>query len=191
MANKVEFGISQLHIGTYTADAQGNVTLGAPYHLPGARSFSTEAQSEQNNYYADNIIYWSGYSGGSLEGDLTVALFTDEFKKQFLGYRETMDGGLGEVKNAYKPNVYVAFQVEGDVEATRAILYNGSLGSITREYATIEENKEPVEESIPTTFVGDNKTGLTKATYKPGDAGYDTLFTNPPIPALKPVDPSQ
>lgn len=191
MANKVEFGISQLHIGTYTAADDGTVTMGAPYHLPGARSFSTETQSEQNNFYADNVIYWSGYSGGSLEGDLTVALFTDEFKKQFLGYRETMDGGLGEVKNAYKPNVYVAFQVEGDAEATRAILYNGSLGSITREYATIEENKEPVEESIPTTFVGDNITGLTKATYKPGDAGYDTLFTNPPVPALKPVDPSQ
>lgn len=190
MANKVEFGISQLHIGTYTVDDNGDVVMGTPYHLPGARSFSTEAQSEQNNFYADNIIYWSGYSGGSLEGDLTVALFTDEFKKQFMGYRETMDGGLGEVKNAYKPNVYVAFQVEGDIEATRAILYNGSLGSITREYATIEENKEPVEESVPTTFVGDNKTGLTKATYKPGDAGYDTLFTNPPVPALKPVDPS-
>lgn len=191
MANKVEFGISQLHIGTYTTDANGDVILGAPYHLPGARVFSAETQSEKNDYYADNIIYWSGYSGGTVEGDLTVALFTSEFKKQFLGYKETMDGGLGEIKNPYKPNIYLAFQVEGDAEATRAILYNGSLGSITREYATIEESKEPVEESIPTTFVGDAKTGLTKVAYKPGDAGYDTLFTNPPVPALKPDDPSQ
>ena len=190
MANKVEFGISQLHIGTYTVADDGTVTLGAPYHLPGARSFSTEAQSEKNDYYADNIIYWSGYSGGSVEGDLTVALFTDEFKKLFLGYRETVDGGLGEVKNAFKPNVYVCFAVEGDQEQTRAILYNGSLGSISREYATIEESKEPVEESIPTTFVGDNATGLTKVSYKPGQAGYDTLFTNPPVPQLKPDDPS-
>lgn len=191
MANKVEFGISQLHIGTYTVDDQGDVVLGAPYHLPGARSFAAETQSEKNDFYADNIIYWSGYSGGSIEGDLTVALFTDEFKKQFLGYKETQDGGLGIVKGAYKPNVYVAFQTEGNVEPVRAILYNGALGDINREYATIEESKEPVEESIPTTFTGDNKTGLTKVTYKPGDAGYDTLFTNPPVPALKPEDPSQ
>lgn len=188
--NKVEFGISQLHIGTYTTDADGNVTLGTPYHLPGARNFAAESQSEQSNYYADNIPYWSGYTGGSTEGDITVALFTDEFKKQFLGYKETVDGGLGEVKNAYKPNVYVAFQVEGDFEPVRAIFYNGSFGSITREYATIEENKEPVEESIPATFTGDNKTGLTKVTYHPGQAGYDTLFTNPPVPALKPDEPS-
>lgn len=186
MANKVEFGISQLHIGTYNVAADGTVTLGTPYHQPGARSFSTEAQSEQNNYYADNVIYWSGYSGGSLEGDLTVALFSEDFKTNFLGYRATTDGGLGMVKNAYTPNVYVAFQVEGDAEATRAILYNGSFGSISREYATIEENKEPVEESIPTTFVGDNATGLTMVTYRPGDAGYDTLFTTPPVPQLAP-----
>ena len=190
MANKVEFGISQLHIGTYTAAADGTVTLGTPYHLPGARSFSAEAQSEQNNFYADNVIYWSGYSGGSVEGDLTVALFTDEFKKQFLGFKETLDGGLGEVKNAFKPNVYICFATEGDAEQRRCIMYNGSFGSITREYSTIEENKEPVEESIPTTFVGDNLTGLTMVSYKPGDAGYDTLFTNPPVPTLKPDDPS-
>ena len=190
MANKVEFGISNLHIGTYAVNDQGDVVLGAPYHLPGARAFAAETQSEQNNWYADNIIYWSGYSGGSVEGDITVAIFTDEFKKQFLGYKETVDGGLGEVKNAYKPNVYVAFQTEGDYEPVRCIFYNGSFGSITREYSTIEESKEPVEESIPATFTGDNKTGLTKVIYRPGQAGYDTLFTNPPVPELKPDTPS-
>lgn len=189
MANKVEFGISQLHIGTYTVDDNGDVVMGAPYHLPGARNFAAETQSEKSDFYADNIPYWSGYSGGSIEGDLTVALFTDDFKKQFLGYKETVDGGLGMVKGAYKPNVYICFAVEGDVEQSRLIMYNGSFGDINREYATIEESKEPVEESIPTTFTGDNKTGLTKVAYKPGQAGYDTLFTNPPAPALKP-DPA-
>ena len=96
----------------------------------------------------------------------------------------------GEVKNAYKPNVYLCMQVEGDFEPVRAIFYNGSFGSITREYSTIEETKKPVEESIPATFTGDNKTGLTKVTYHPGQAGYDTLFTNPPVPELKPDTPS-
>ena len=42
MANKVEFGISQLHVGTYTVDNQGVVTLGTPYHQKGAVSFSPE-----------------------------------------------------------------------------------------------------------------------------------------------------
>lgn len=186
MANKVEFGISELHVGTYTVDDQGTVTLGTPYHQAGAVSFSPEEQSEQNNFYADNILYWSGYSGGSIEGDLEVAMFDDAFKTQFLGYVTLTNGGLANVKNATKPNVFIAFQVEGDAESRRVILYNCTLGAITREYATIEESKEPVTETLGVTCVGDNATGVTMAVLKPGDTGYSTLFTAPTAPAIAP-----
>ena len=94
------------------------------------------------------------------------------------------DGGLANVKNATKPNVYIAFQVEGDAESRRVILYNCSLGDITREYNTIEESKEPTTETLPITCTGDNTTGATMAVYKPEDSGYATLFTNPSAPAI-------
>ena len=183
--NKVEFGISQLHVGTYTDDGEGNITLGTPYHQRGAVNFAPEESSEQNIFYADNIAYWSGYSGGSIEGDLEVAKYDDAFKTSFLGYKLLADGGLANVKNAVKPNVYIAFQFEGDVESRRVIMYNCSLGAIVREYHTIEENKEPVTESLGVTCTGDNATGATIAVYKPGDAGYDTLFTNPAAPEIE------
>lgn len=185
MANKVEFGISELHVGTYT-DNNGTVILGTPYHQAGAVSFSPEEQNEQNVFYADNIAYWSGYSGGTIEGDLEVAMFDDDFKTQFLGYQALTDGGLALVKGATKPNVYVAFQVEGDAESRRVILYNCSLGGISREYNTIEENKEPTTETIPVTCTGDNASGVTMAVYKPADQGYSTLFTAPTAPVIAP-----
>lgn len=183
MANKVEFGISQLHVGTYT-ESNGTVTLGTPYHQNGAVSFAPETNSEQNTFYADNIAYWSGYSGGTIEGDLEVAMFDDAFKTQFLGQRALADGGLASVKNAIKPNVYIAFQIEGDAESRRVILFNCSLGDITREYNTIEESKEPTTETIPVTCTGDNATGVTMAVYKPADTGYATLFSAPAAPAF-------
>ena len=186
MANKVEFGISQLHVGTYTVDDQGAATLGTPYHQKGAVSFSPEENSEQNTFYADNIAYWSGYSGGSIEGDLEVAMFDDSFKTQFLGYATLTNGGIANVKNATKPNVYIAFQVEGDAESRRVILYNCSLGAIKREYNTIEENKEPTTETLGVTCIGDNATGVTMAVLKPADTGYSTLFTAPTAPAIAP-----
>lgn len=188
MANKVEFGISQLHIGTYTVSDEGDVTLGTPYHQKGAVSFSPETNSEQNKFYADNIAYWSGYSGGDMEGDLEVAMFDDAFKIAYLGYKYLLDGGLACVKNAIKPNVYIAFQIEGDEMSRRVILYNCSLGDISREYSTIEENKEPTTETIPVTATGDGDTGVTMAVYKPGDLGYDTLFTNPSAPVFSDDD---
>ena len=184
MANKVEFGISNLHVGTYTDDGEGNITLGTPYHQKGAVSFSPEEQSENSNFYADNIVYWSGYSGGTLEGDLEVAKFDDAFKKKFLGYKKTADGGLALVKGATKPNVYIAFQVEGDVESRRVIMYNCSLGAITREFATIEDTKEPATETLAITVTGDNTTGISMASYVPDDSGYDDLFDNPSAPDL-------
>lgn len=184
MANKVEFGISQLHVGTYTIAQDGTVTLGTPYHQKGAVSLGLEEQSDKNDFYADNIIYWSGYSGGSFEGDLEVAMFDDDFKTQFLGYQTLTNGGLANVQNATKPNVYVAFQVEGDAESRRIIFYNCALGVIGREYATIEDSKEPATETLNITCVGDPGTGVSKCTLKPGDTGYDTLFTAPTAPAF-------
>ena len=183
MANKVEFGISNLYVGTYSVGTTGTVTMGTPYHQAGAISFSPEEQSESNNFYADNVIYWSGYSGGTFEGDLEVAKFDDTFKTQFLGYiQKASDGGLAVVKNATKPKVYIAFQVEGDSESRRVIMYNCSLGGITREYATEEESIEPATETIAVTVAGDNKTGISMVSYNQATSGYSTLFTNPPAP---------
>lgn len=185
MANKVEFGISQLHVGTYTDDGNGNITLGAPYHQKGAVNFAPEESAEQNVFYADNKAYWSGYSGGKLEGDLEVAKFDDQFKTQFLGYVRLTNGGLANVKNPVKPTVYIAFQVEGDAESRRVILYNCSLGSIAREFHTIEESKEPATETLGVTCIGDNASGATVASFVPGDAEYDDLFDNPSAPEIE------
>lgn len=182
-ANKVEFGISDLYVGTYT-DNNGTITLGTPFHQAGAVSFSPEEQAEATNFYADNIIYWAGYSGGSFEGDLEVAKFDDQFKVDFLGYVELTDGGVANVKNATKPNVYIMFEVQGDAEERRVIMYNCQLGGITREYSTIEENKEPVTETLAVTCSGDNTTGISMVSYAKTATGYATLFTNPPVPTL-------
>lgn len=182
MANKVEFGISNLYVGTYSVGTTGTVTMGTPYHQAGAVSFSPDENSEKTDFYADNVIYWSGYSGGTFEGDLEVAKFDDTFKKNFLGYIEKADGGLAVVKNTIKPNVYIAFQVEGDAESRRVIMYNCSLGGITREYSTIEESKEPVTETIAVTVAGDNGSGISMVSYNKTTTGYSTLFTNPPAP---------
>lgn len=183
MANKVLFGFSDLYIGTYT-DNNGTVTLGTPYHQAGAVGFSPEPNGDQSDFYADNIAYYTSFGAGSREGDLEVAMFDDAFKTEFLGYVTLDDGGLAEVKNPVKPNIYIAFEIQGDVSARRVIFYNGTLGNITRSYSTVEDSVEPVTETVPVTFVGDNSTGITYVTYEVGDAGYADLFTNPPVPDL-------
>lgn len=185
--NKVLFGFSDFYIGTYDEDAEGNVTMGNPYHQPGAVGFAPNDDATKSDFYADNIAYFTTYASGVREGDLVFAMFDDAFKEKFLGYLRLDDGGLAQIKNARKPNVYCAFEIQGDIEPVRIIMYNGSLGSINREYATLEDTQTPVTEALPSTFVGAKKTKITVVSYNPGDAGYETLFTNPPLPVLPEV----
>lgn len=183
--NKVEFGISNLHVGTYTVADDGTVTMGTPYHQKGAVSFSPEQDSSSNPFYADDITYWNEYTEGEFSGDLVVAKFDDDFKKNFLGYKSLVDGGLAKVKGAVKPAAYVAFELKGDAEKRRVIFYNCSFGAITREYTTIEDTKTPNTETLPITISGDNASGVMQTTYRPDDAGYDDLFSNPAAPELE------
>lgn len=183
--NKVLFGFRDLYIGTYTVDDEtGAVTMGTPYHQTGAVGFSPEGQGNNYTFHADDVAYYSSYSTGNYEGDLVVARFDDEFRKLFLGEIELADGGVAEIKNAVKPKIYQMYEVQGDKGPERIIWYNGSLGGINREVATIEDEVEVQTETIPVTFTGDNKTGITKVTYGKDKAGFETLFTNPPAPVL-------
>ena len=183
-SNKVYFGFSDLYIGTYTVNSSGVVTMGTPYHQKGAVGFSPEENTDRSDFYADNIPYYTSYASGTYEGDLEVAKFDDEFRTKFLGYVTLDDGGLAQIKGATKPNIYLMFEIQGDIQARRVIFYNGTLGSIVRAYSTLEDATEPVTETLAVTFTGDNGTGITKVTYNKGDTGYANLFTSPPAPAL-------
>ena len=76
------------------------------------------------------------------------------------------------------------YEFQGDKGPEKVIWYNGSLGFINREAATIEDSVEVQTETISLTFTGDNETGITKVTYGQDKAGFETLFTNPPVPKL-------
>ena len=181
--NRVEFGVSEFYIGTYE-DNNGTITLGSPYHQEGATSITLEPEGDQNSFFADNKLFWGGYSDNGYTGSATVAKFDDEFKKKFLGYKKTTGGGLGAVKNAQRPNLYFMFQAEGDAFSRKFMLYNVAVSQINREFNTIEDSKEPTTESIDFTVIGDNSSGLTINAFKPGDAAYDTLFTTPQVPGV-------
>lgn len=184
MSNKVVFGVSNLYFGKYTVASDGTVTLGTPYHLPGTVHISLNAQSELTKFYADNVVYYSNYDDNGYDGEIENALFTDEFKTNFLNYVELDDGGIAQIKGRQVDPVYIMFQSEGDSESRRGILYNVAIGQISREYATKEDSTEPQTATMPFTVSGDHGTGIIRVGYAEDSTGYSTLFTNPPVPAL-------
>lgn len=182
MANKVIFGVSNLHVGLYNVSTTGTVTLGTPYALPGTVNISIEPDSEETKFYADNVVYWSSYSDNGLTGEIENAFFTDDFKTKFMNYKSLSNGGVAQIKGMQNKPVYFAFQAEGDKESRRGIFYNVTLGQITREYSTTEDTTEPATATLPFTVNGDNATGVTRAAFTEGASAYSTLFTSPPVP---------
>lgn len=188
--NKVEFGISNLYVGTFDEDSQGNISMGNPEHIPGAVSLTLDAETNETKFYADNTVYWSDYTDNGFSGEVNVALFPESFKLKYLGYEKLANGGVAQVKNAVKPKAYLMFQAEGDEAARKVIMYNIAFGAISREHNTVNENKEVDTETIPITVTGSNSTGITRASFDNTAAAYPTLFTAPPAPA-RPTEATQ
>ena len=184
MANKVVFGLENVHFCTYTVGTGGTVTLGTPMHVPGAVNMSLESESEENVFYADNVKYYTSYSDNGFTGELEMAAFPDDFKTTFMNYQALTDGGIAQIKGVKNKDVCIIFESKGDAQHTRGILYNVALGAITREYSTTNESDEPVTATLAFTVNGDNGTGIVQAKYDPEATAYATLFTDPPVPAL-------
>ena len=184
MANKVMYGVSNLHVGTYTVGTTGTVTLGTPMKIPGTVNISLEPSSEETKFYADNVVYWAGYSDNGYTGEIENALFPDTFKTSYLNYVSLGTGGIAHLKGANSTKTYIMFQAEGDDKARRCIMYNCTFGQITREYATVEDSEQPQTAKLPFTCSGDQGTGIIKAVYEEGASAYNTMFSSPPVPAL-------
>ena len=182
--NKVLFGVSNLHIGEYSVSTTGVVTLGTPYAVPGTVNIAMDPSSDLEEFYADNVVYWAGYSDNGYEGNIENALFQDDFKVRFLNYQNVPGGGVAQIKGKTVPKVYMMFQSEGDAEARRGIFYNVALGMISREYATTEDSTTPGTATLPFKVNGDQGTGIVRAAYTEGAAVYSTMFTSPPVPVL-------
>ena len=183
--NKVEYGLKNVHVGTYEVDDEtGVVTLGTPFKLPGAVNLTLDPETEEVKEYADDVIYYADYSDHGFTGYLEMERFPDDYKLKFCGFVQLDDGGIGQSKYATRPNLYLMFEGDGDKEKRRGIIYNIAASVPSREHATREGSKTPIHETCDLTVMGDNETGLTRVYYPKRAAGYDTLFTNPPVPKL-------
>jgi len=148
MANKIKYGLSRVYYALATIDTStGAATYSTPKALPGAVSLSMDPSGESSSFYADNIAYVSFAANAGYEGELEIALISDDFRKDILG--EVVDSDIQvELADSTTKPFALLFQFEGDEDATRHVFYNCTAARPNVGSKTTEESVDVQTETL-------------------------------------------
>lgn len=175
MANRVSYGLNNVHYAVITRAADGTITYGTPKRLPGAVSLAITPTGDATNFYADNGIYFSINSNTGYEGTLSVAIITEDFKKEVLG-EEVINNMLVEKSNAKQNDFALLFEVDGDSAADKFVYYDVTAARPAINAATTAETIEITPNELTVTIKPriTDKAVKAIASAKIGEAGSET-----------------
>ncbi len=178
--NKVTFGLKNAHYATYTVGADGTITYDAPIPLPGSVELTLEPRGDMVEFYADNMLYYSAPNNQGYDGTLSIAKITDQFAIDVLGEEEDdADFVITEKTNAKGKPFAFLFEFDGDVKATRHVLYNCTANRPTLSGSTTTDSVEPTPNEL--TFIASARPNdyavKTKTTAQTPDSIYDSWYT--------------
>lgn len=146
-SNKIKYGLRNVYYAVITGETNGTPTYGTPVHIPGAVNLSLSAEGEDNPFYADDVVYFRTIGNNGYSGTLEMALIPDNFKTDVL--KETQSNGVYvENANAIPAEFALMFEFQGDVYATRHLLYRCTVSRPDVAGATKEASIEPQTETL-------------------------------------------
>jgi phi13 family phage major tail protein len=184
--NKVIFGLKNAHYAVITENADGTFTYGTPVALEGSTELSFDAKGGTNDFYADDVLYFTTVTNQGYEGKLSIANISRQFRIDVLG--ETLDATDNILtENSYnRPNqIAFLFEFDGDQKATRHVLYNctvtrPSFGSATKTESAEVKAQELSMVAAPRPYDGLVKRSTTSDT---PDTTYDAWYATVYDPA--------
>ena len=181
MANKVKFGLSNVHIAKITYGTDGNglptITYGTPFALPGAVNLTLDAEGDTSDFFADNTKYFSSAANAGYSGSLEVALINDTFRTDILGETTDAKGAFIENKDDTIADFALGFQIEGDEKARKYWFYAVSATRPSTASQTIETSKEPVTDTLNITASARITDGAIKV-FMEKTSGNTTQYNN-------------
>lgn len=149
--DKVKFGIKNVHVFPVVSETGGVPTYGSVINIPGTVSLSLDKQGDTNDFYADNIKYYTSVANNGYAGTLEVAVIPDEFRIEILRYLTDDNGVL--VEDIAEPKHFaMTFEEDGDQTGTKFVLYNGTASRPSLDKSTTTESKEPSTQSLDISF---------------------------------------
>ncbi|MEH7220215.1 major tail protein [Bacillus toyonensis] len=141
--NKVTFGLKNVHY--VPLDSKDFlVTFGTPIPLPGGVELTFEPRGDLIEFYADDMLYYAASNNQGYDGTLSIATIPEKFAIDALGEElDETDGVLNELADAKGKPFALLFEFDGDVNATRHVMYNCSASRPTLASKTKTSSAEP------------------------------------------------
>lgn len=188
--NKVKYGFSNVHIAFFSESGYE-----VPISIPGAIQFSSDANGDSNDFYADNGKYFSQTKKDGYTGSIELALFPDAVKARMCGDYIDSNGGYVEDADGTPEHFALMGQIEGDAKARRFVFFDTLASRPGNSANTSQGSINPDTDSVNLTMFNksftigespDQKTVKTPFYYLPeGATGYDTFFSAVVEPSTK------
>jgi len=192
--NKVKFGLKNVHyakILSWSADGT-TPTYAAPVSVPGAVNLSLDASGENENFYADDTVYYVIGSNSGYEGELEIALIPQIFAIDILGEKLDNKGVLVERSDAETSEFALFWEFDGDKNHVRHVAYRCSATRPAMNGSTTEDTKTPQTDTLSLKVVP-LPSGLVKSRTVPSTDStvYDDWYTGVYFPEFTEIpDPS-
>lgn len=178
--NRVNFGLKNVHYATFTI-TDGVITYGTPVRLPGGVELSIEPRGDMTEFYADDILYYSASNNQGYDGTLTIANIPEQFAIDCLGEeKDETDMVLTEKASSKGKPFALLYEFDGDIKATRHVLYHCTANRPTIGSTTKTNTSEPNTNEL--TFVSSPRETdyavKTKTTETTPAGVYDAWYTN-------------
>ncbi|PEI32382.1 phage tail protein [Bacillus wiedmannii] len=141
--NKVAFGLKNVYYALYDV-TDGVVTFKTPIPIPGAVELTFDPRGDLIEFYADDMLYYAASNNQGYDGTLAIATIPEQFAVDALGEElDEEDGVLNELADAKGKPFALLFEFDGDVKATRHVMFNCAASRPTIASKTKTNSAEP------------------------------------------------
>lgn len=185
MPNKIKYGLSNVYYAVGSEDESGALTYNEPVAWLGAVSLTLSASGEENTFYADNIPYFQLVANNGYTGTFESALVPDSFKTDVMGELVGANGIKYENSDVNAKPFALLFQIEGDANKTRYVLYNVIATRPDVSGSTKEASITPQTETISITAMPRKDNHITKGQVSDVNSEvYNAWYTQVQLPTI-------
>lgn len=183
-----EWSIKNLAFALITKENGVITSFGKPFMHPGAISLNISPGNNTDNVLsADGGRYYGGSGAKTKTGELNVARFLNEFRKQFLG--EIDYNGIMVEGDGTQVEFAMLWEVDSDQGGARNVWYDCTSSDITKNNSTTTFDGTvtyATETATITSTLAELPNGIRarKATVEKGDPNYDGFFDAVVVPEV-------